>query len=152
MSTTVDPGPEAFDPAHGLFDLLGGEFEEFSEDRVVAVMDPDRRHHQPYGLVHGGVYCVIVESVASVGASIWALGRGHAGAVGVSNSTDFLRSHREGPMRSVGTPLHRGRTQQLWEVVITRESDGKELARGKVRLQNLLDPAVIGGTSRPEKS
>lgn len=141
---TGSPGaPLQLDPSQGLFHLLGGEFEELTGDRVVVTMDADERHHQPFGLVHGGAYCVIVETAASVGAAMWAIERGHFGAVGVSNSTDFLRSHRTGPMTAVATPIHRGRTQQLWEVVITRDRDGKELSRGRVRLQNLLDEGPI---------
>jgi acyl-coenzyme A thioesterase PaaI-like protein len=49
-------------------------------------------------------------------------------------------------LRGEATPIHRGRTQQLWQVVITRQADGKVVARGQVRLQNILDPAVIGAS------
>ena len=139
--------PPDFDPGHGLFSVLGGEFEELSADRVVAVMDIDERHLQPFGLVHGGIYCVIVETLGSVGASIWGYAHGQYAAVGIANSTDFLRSHRSGRLRAVATPIHQGRSQQLWEVAVTRESDGKEVARGRLRLQNIVDPVVIGAAS-----
>ncbi|HZQ30373.1 MAG TPA: PaaI family thioesterase, partial [Mycobacterium sp.] len=56
--------------------------------------------------------------------------------VGVSNHTDFLRSARDGRLTAVGTPIHRGRLQQLWLVEITDEQ-GRLVARGQVRLQNL---------------
>ena len=59
------------------------------------------------------------------------------GVVGTSNLTDFLRSHKEGRVDVVGEPVFVGRTQQLWTVEITRPSDGKLVARGQVRLQNL---------------
>jgi len=68
-----------------------------------------------------------------------------AGAVGVSNATDFYRSHRTGKIRATATPIHRGRTQQVWQVDVTRDEDEALLARGQVRLQNLADPAFIGG-------
>ena len=136
-------GPIDFAPDAGLFHLLGGELDELTSSRVVVTMPADDRHHQPFGLVHGGIYCVIVETAASVGASLYAVEQGHMAAVGVSNSTDFLRSHREGLMRAVATPIHQGRTQQLWTVSVTRDEDGKELASGRVRLQNLIDPKVI---------
>ena len=69
-----------------------------------------------------------------------------AGSVGLSNSTDFLRSHREGRLDATATPIHRGRSQQLWLVEITRASDGKTVARGQLRTYNLASDEVIGGT------
>jgi uncharacterized protein (TIGR00369 family) len=60
-----------------------------------------------------------------------------AGCVGVSNQTDFLRATRDGVLVGSATPIHRGRTQQLWEVDVVREEDGKLVARGQVRLQNI---------------
>lgn len=92
---------------------------------------------QPYGVVHGGVYCTLVETLASTGAALWAMDQGMAGAVGLSNKTDFLRATTEGVLLGKATPIHRGRTQQLWQVDVTRESDGKLVAQGQVRLQNV---------------
>jgi len=56
--------------------------------------------------------------------------------VGVNNNTDFYRAVREGRMTSTATPLHRGRLQQVW-VVETEDPEGRTVARGQVRLQNL---------------
>jgi uncharacterized protein (TIGR00369 family) len=56
--------------------------------------------------------------------------------VGASNMTDFYRPAREGTLRSVARPVHRGRSQQVW-VVETHDEAGKLVARGQVRLQNL---------------
>ena len=114
-------------------------------ERVVVSLEIDGRHHQPYGLVHGGTYCALVETAASIGAALSAMERGMTGAVGVSNTTDFYRSHRTGKIRATATPLHRGRTQQVWQVDVTRAEDDVLLAHGQVRLQNVADPAVIGG-------
>ena len=94
-------------------------------------------HHQPYGVVHGGVYCTLIETLASTGAALWAMENGMAGAVGVSNQTDFIRATSDGVLLGEATPVHRGRTQQLWQVTVTREDDGKLAARGQVRLQNV---------------
>ncbi|MFQ5524517.1 MAG: PaaI family thioesterase, partial [Acidimicrobiia bacterium] len=76
----------------------GIEVTEATSDRARGrlVITPD--HHQPYGLVHGGVYCSIVESVASHGAGQAALAAGQVGVVGISNHTDFLRTHSEGEL------------------------------------------------------
>ena len=132
------------DPSAGLNGLVGIEYDEATPERVVLSLEIDERHHQPYGLVHGGVYCTLVETAASLGAAISAMEREMIGAVGVSNSTDFYRSHRNGKIRATATPVHRGRTQQVWQVDVTRAEDGVMLARGHVRLQNIADPTVIG--------
>ena len=58
--------------------------------------------------------------------------------VGVNNSTDFYRAVREGTLTSTATPVHRGRSQQVW-VVETVDEDGRMVSRGQVRLQNLTD-------------
>lgn len=121
---------------------LGLVWDEISQARVVAHMATTEQHHQPFGLVHGGVWCAIVESLASMGAAFQPQARGRM-VVGVSNTTDFLRSHRTGRVNAVAEPIHVGRSQQLWQVVITRHDDGKVVARGQVRLQN-LDPEVGG--------
>lgn len=102
-------------------------------------------HQQPYGVVHGGLYCTLVETLASTGAALWAMDQGLVGCVGVHNATDFFRSTRDGVLVAEATPVHRGRTQQVWSVSVTREEDGREVARGQVRLQNLTDASVIGG-------
>ena len=135
------------DASH-LDDLLGLTYEEMSADRVTASLLPDDRHRQPFGLVHGGVYCSIVESLGSVGSSLYALEHGMLGSVGVNNSTDFLRSHRDGRLNAVATPIHRGRTQQLWLVEIARAEDSKPVARGQLRTYNLVSGDEIGGMTR----
>ncbi|MEO8693515.1 MAG: PaaI family thioesterase [Acidimicrobiales bacterium] len=116
---------------------LGLEWDEQSATRMRAHVEMGAKHHQPYGIVHGGAWASIVETVASYGAAMAAIEMGSAGVVGVSNTTDFLRSHKEGRVDVVGTPVFVGRTQQLWTVEISRPSDSKLVARGQVRLQNL---------------
>ena len=63
--------------------------------------------------------------------------------VGVNNNTDFLRATREGTLTAEATPIHRGRTQQLWEVRITDEND-RLVSKGQVRLANITEVAKIG--------
>ncbi|WP_186832408.1 PaaI family thioesterase [Micromonospora endolithica] len=118
----------------GFVALLGLEFDEVSGDRVVIRWRVRPELHQPFGIQHGGVYCSVVETAASVGGSLWLGDRGQV--VGVANQTDFLRAVREGELTAVGTPVHRGRSQQLWQVEITDGTD-RLVARGQVRLQNL---------------
>lgn len=121
-----------FDQAVGL------EYAEVGQDRVTGTVEVGPHLHQPNGIVHGGVYASVVESLASVGAAVWAYQNlGGKIAVGLSNATDFLRAHREGRLLGEAEPVHRGRSQQIWQVTIRRESDGEPVARGQVRLQNV---------------
>lgn len=129
------------EPQPGWDSALGIRVEEHTATRVVAYVDIDERHQQPYGIVHGGVWASIVESVGSHGAALAAQEiTGQLAVVGIANSTDFLRPHRSGRVRATGTPVFTGRTQQVWLVEIERESDGKMVARGQLRLQNLAAP------------
>lgn len=118
------------------------ELTDASADIAKGRIEINENHHQPYGVVHGGVYCTLIETLASTGAAIWAMEKGMAGAVGVSNQTDFIRATADGVLLGEATPIHRGRTQQLWQVTVTREEDGKLAARGQVRLQNVTTTEV----------
>jgi 1,4-dihydroxy-2-naphthoyl-CoA hydrolase len=135
---------EPFDlstPPAGLDGVLGLELLTADGDRVTARLPIAPHLHQPYGIVHGGVYCSVVETTASIGGALWFGDRGHV--VGVSNHTNFLRAVREGALAVEATPVHRGRTQQLWQVTVTDES-ARLVARGEVRLANIT-PEAIGG-------
>ena len=113
---------------------VGMEYTEVGPDKVVVTVEVGPHLHQPYGIVHGGVYCAIAEEVASIAGAVW-LG-GESKVVGVNNSTDFLRAVTEGTLTATGTPVHRGRSQQLWRVEIA-DDQGRLAAVGQVRLANL---------------
>jgi uncharacterized protein (TIGR00369 family) len=116
--------------------LLEIAFDERGPTRVTGSIAADARHHQPWGLIHGGLYMTAIESFATTGAFEAIKDQGMQ-AVGVSNHTDFVRPHRSGRLDVVATPIHQGRTQQLWQVEIRRPEDEKLVARGQVRLQNV---------------
>ena len=118
----------------GFNEALGIEYQEVTADRVVLSIEVGPHHHQPYGIVHGGVWCALIETAASVGGATWYGERGQV--VGVANQTDFLHAVESGTATATATPIHRGRLQQLWVVEIRNESD-RLLSRGQVRLQNL---------------
>jgi 1,4-dihydroxy-2-naphthoyl-CoA hydrolase len=120
----------------GLNRLLGLELRHFGPDGGEAHVTLDERHHQPWGLVHGGLYCAVVETVASISGTKWLESIGGGRCVGVNNNTDFLRAVSDGRIVATSTPIHRGRRQQLWLVEI-EDAAGKALARGQVRLQNM---------------
>lgn len=127
------------DALRGLFDdsfgsrTVGLVWDRIAADRGEAHLDVTPAHHQPSGIVHGGVWCSIVESMASVLGTLHALRAGRV-CVGVHNATDFLRPVSEGRVDGVATPVQVGRTQQLWLVELTRAVDGRAVARGQVRL------------------
>ena len=116
--------------------LSGLRFDWISATNVTGWIDLGPQHHQPFGIVHGGVYASAIETSASVGASTAAMERDML-AVGVNNNTNFIASMSEGRVRVVAEPLVQGRTQQIWNVTITRESDDRLIASGQVRLQNV---------------
>lgn len=125
-------------PASELMELLDIQFDAITATRVSGSMAADERHHQPWGLVHGGLYTSVIETFATTGAFQAVKDRGQQ-AVGVSNATDFMRPHRTGRLLVLAVPIQQGRTQQLWQVDIRRPDDDKLVARGQVRLQN-IDP------------
>jgi len=134
--TDVDPQV----PSSEFVRVAGLGFEEIGGSKVRGWIELGEHHHTPWGVVHGGVYATAVESAASVGASAAVEERGQF-AVGVSNSTEFLRPMKEGRVDVVAEPVMQGRSQQLWQVIITRSEDGKEIARGQLRLQNVPLPS-----------
>ncbi len=115
---------------------LGLVYTEVSPDGMKAQLDVKPSLLQPMGIVHGGVWCSMIESMASVSAYVWLKDNGGGNVVGVNNNTDFLRAITEGTAYGVSEPVHRGRRQQLWLVTI-RDDRERLIARGHVRLQNL---------------
>jgi uncharacterized protein (TIGR00369 family) len=129
--------------------LVGMEFVRLEPDEVELRLPIGPDHHQPYGIVHGGVWCTLVETAASIGAGLWLGDKGNA--VGVSNHTDFLHAMRDGTATALATPIHRGRQQQLWLVEITDDT-GRLVARGQVRIQNVTSTDLLGrgdGAAQP---
>lgn len=118
---------------------MGLRFVRATRDEVVAELTITAVHRQPYGVVHGGVYAGIVETVCSVGAALDALARG-LGAVGLENHTSFLAATREGKLRVVARPLSRGRRTQVWEATVSDDGE-RAVATGRVRLL-VIEPDV----------
>jgi 1,4-dihydroxy-2-naphthoyl-CoA hydrolase len=117
---------------------------ELTGTRVRARLSLNEDHHQPFGRVHGGIYAIAVEGVASAGACAAVADQGMY-AVGTNNTTDFLRPVTAAEVEILAEAIFQGRTQQLWEVSITRLEDGKLVARGRLRLQNLPLPESADG-------
>jgi 1,4-dihydroxy-2-naphthoyl-CoA hydrolase len=99
----------------GFDRLYGLELVDFSEQEVRARVRLREELKQPMGLLHGGVYASIAESLASLATALGVLERGEV-AMGLSNNTSFLRPLTEGAVHAHATRLHRGRTTWVWDV------------------------------------
>jgi uncharacterized protein (TIGR00369 family) len=120
-------------PAPGtLEDVLGFELLEASGDRCRARFSAEQRVQQPFGLVHGGAYAALAESMASWATVLAVRERGDI-AVGQSNSTTFLRPVASGQVEGEGVPRHRGRTTWVWDVEFT-DDKGRVCAISRVTL------------------
>jgi len=135
----VSEWPDLSLGASGAFVRSAGLVVDGADGReVTGTIEAGREHHTPWGMVHGGLYATAVETACSIGASAAVAESGQV-AVGLSNHTDFVRSHAAGTLRVRAVPIHQGRTGQLWQCDITRD-DGKLVAQGRVRLQNIPRP------------
>lgn len=128
----------------GGFDgSIGLTYTTATPDLVVAEVPVTPALLQPYGLVHGGVYCAIAETVASAGAAIDAMARGWS-TVGLENSTAFVHAIRAGKIIATATPMQKGRRTQIWQVAL-RDEAGKLAATSRVRTLCLEPGAAIAG-------
>jgi len=117
------PSAEQLNAALVGFDRLYGlEVLEISatDARARVVVGPELK--QAVGLVHGGVYAAIAEGVTSMATALAVMPEGNM-AVGLSNSTNFLRPITEGVVHATATCLHRGRTTWVWDVRISDDGD-----------------------------
>ena len=127
--------------------MIDLRFTEARYDEVVAKVPIRAGLLQPYGLVHGGVYASIVETVASTAAALHATAQGRS-VVGLENATSFLRAAREGTLTARGRPLVTGRRSHVWEVAIESD-DGKVAATGRVRLLCIEGGSAVAGAQLP---
>src|ERR1700724_3796690 len=102
----------------GFDGLYGLVLTAVAEDRVSAEVEVRDELKQPAGLVHGGVYASIAESLASIGTAFQVMPEGKV-AMGLGNHTSFMRPITEGTIHGEATVLHRGRTTWVWDVRIT---------------------------------
>lgn len=111
-------------------------------DEVACEWEVTEKHHQGYGIVHGGVHCGVIETLASIGAAIVAMPRNQR-VVGLENNTSFVRAVRSGKLRGVARPVTRGRSSQVWEAWIKDERDHL-VAQGRVRLLCIDQEKALG--------
>jgi uncharacterized protein (TIGR00369 family) len=139
----VSDNPQLPRAVGGLDAAVGIRVVRVGPDEVVLEYDIEDRHRQPYGIVHGGMHCTVVESACSMGAAMAAAERGQS-VVGVENHTSFIHAVREGRVTVTARPLTRGRRSQLWQAD-ARTADGTLVASGRVRLLALDAGSALAG-------
>lgn len=104
----------------GMAAAIGIQITSLAKDKVVATMPVDNRTRQPFGLLHGGASAALAETVASIGAYL-NVDQATQAAVGVELNANHIRGKTEGTVTATATPVHRGRTIQVWEIRIEDE-------------------------------
>ena len=110
------------DATRNLADALGIELKELTPKRVVATMPVDERTRQPFGILHGGASVALAETLASLGGAM-NVDLERFNVVGVEINANHLRAKRDGQVTGTGTPIHVGRSTQVWEVKIVDEEE-----------------------------
>ena len=143
----MSEGPPAGPPSEWTLDrVLGFEVLEMGDARARGRVRVEDRLRQPMGLVHGGVYAALAESLASE-ATFRAVSGGGMVAVGMWNQTSFLRPVTAGAVHAEAHRRHRGRTTWLWDVDFT-DDGGRLCATSRVALavRELPAPPVSPGS------
>jgi uncharacterized protein (TIGR00369 family) len=124
----------------GFDRLYGLELLSCSDTEARAQVTVREDLKQPAGLVHGGVYASIAESIASLATALAVYDEGQM-AMGQSNYTSFLRPITQGTVHAVATRVHRGRTSWVWDV---RFSDDAERTCAVTRMTIAVRPPPPG--------
>jgi 1,4-dihydroxy-2-naphthoyl-CoA hydrolase len=112
--------------------LVGFAVTDSDEHSARAELPVRRDLMQPWGLVHGGVFATIAESLASWATAVVVVPEGNA-AMGLSNATNFLRPIRSGTIHALATRRHRGRTTWVWDVDMS-DDEGRLCATSRVTI------------------
>lgn len=103
-----------------MVDYLGIEFTEIGDRHMSAKMPVDRRTNQPMGIVHGGATATLAETVASAAAN-YCIEKGKI-CVGLDLNINHIRAISSGFVTAKATPLHLGKSTQVWEIKIQNEA------------------------------
>jgi 1,4-dihydroxy-2-naphthoyl-CoA hydrolase len=156
MTTSGMPTIEQMNEAVTGYDRhYGLEFVEFSDIEVRARVAVREEIKQPLGLVHGGLYASLAESMASLATAAAVLGEGKM-ATGMSNSTSFLRPILAGTVHARAVRLHRGRTTWVWDVTFS-DDEGRTCAVTRMTIavrplpSETTVPADLAGMAAQER-
>jgi 1,4-dihydroxy-2-naphthoyl-CoA hydrolase len=106
--------------ARNLGETLGMKFVELTPERVTATIPVDDRTRQPYGILHGGASVALAETVASIGGAL-NVDLDRFNVVGVEINANHIRAKRDGMVTGTATPIHLGRSTQVWSILIVDE-------------------------------
>jgi uncharacterized protein (TIGR00369 family) len=147
MTEPIDAAPALNEKLDGWCRANGLRFTIATAEHVGAEWTITEQHLQAYGIVHGGVHCGVIETLASVGAAVFASARGQT-VVGLENHTSFIRAVRIGEkLTAEARPITRGKRTQVWEATIANQA-GETIATGRVRLL-CLDPGTVVAGEAP---
>jgi 1,4-dihydroxy-2-naphthoyl-CoA hydrolase len=104
-----------------MCEWLGIDFCELGEDYLVAKMPVDHRTIQPLGIVNGGAFCALAETVGSMAANL-CLDRTKFVALGLDINANHLRSAKQGWVYGTAKSFHKGKTTHVWEIKITNDN------------------------------
>jgi len=116
----------------GFAEEIGTEWIDFDPDNARARIAVEKRHLQPFGIVHGGVYATLAESICSA-ATYNTVREDGMVAMGQANDTTFLRPISEGEITATARTRHRGRTTWVWDVEIT-DDEGRVCALSRMTI------------------
>ncbi|RFB15117.1 hotdog fold thioesterase [Bacillus sp. HNG] len=105
-----------------LVQALGITIEEVTPERVIATMPVDERTRQPFGVLHGGASVALAETVASIG-TYNLVDKETEGCAGLEINANHIRAKRDGVVKAIGTPLHKGKTTMVWDIKIVDEEE-----------------------------
>ena len=131
----------------GFNNFLGLQFTRATPRECVGELDIKESHLQPYGLVHGGVYSGMIETLCSTGSALTVWGEGK-NTVGLENATSFLKAVRSGRLRCTARPLALGKRSHVWEAEIHDDQD-RLVATGRVRMM-ILEPGAEAAGEKVE--
>jgi 1,4-dihydroxy-2-naphthoyl-CoA hydrolase len=122
-----------------MSDWLGIELCELGSDFLTAKMPVDHRTVQPLGVVNGGAFCALAETVGSVAANL-CIDRSKQVALGLDINANHVRSANKGFVYGKAIPLHIGKTTQVWEIKIT-DDEGKLCCISRLTLSVITLPS-----------
>jgi uncharacterized protein (TIGR00369 family) len=134
-----DDAPSAAPAVRDLNETLGFQVGEFDDERITGHFEVTDAVRQPFGIVHGGAYAAMAETLASVATYMFVQANGEI-AVGQNNDTSFLRPASEGTVHAEGRRRHRGRTSWIWDVEFT-DDQGRTCALSRVTIAVRPAPA-----------
>jgi uncharacterized protein (TIGR00369 family) len=124
-----------------LVDALGIEITELTDDYLEGRMPVDGRTHQPAGLLHGGASVALAETLGSLAASL-RVDRTKQACVGLEINANHLKGVRNGWVRGRATPVHLGRSTQVWEIRISHEETGALVCISRITMAVIDLPAT----------